>query len=77
MVQEDAHETTAEAAGEHAADHHEVIPNPDYDGPQQHCLPPAVEETPVLGAGFVLLMIALAIGAKELGKLLLTPDLPF
>ena len=74
MVEEDAHETTAEAAEEHADDHHdhiEVVPNPDYDGPQQHCLPPEVEETPVLGVGFALLMLALAIGAYNLGGLLL------
>jgi len=80
MVKEDAHEATAEAAEEHADDHHdhhEVVPNPDYDGPRQHCLPPEVEETPVLGVGFALLMLALVIGAKELGKLLLPPDLPF
>ena len=25
-------------------DHHEITPNPDYDGPGQHCLPPEVKE---------------------------------
>ena len=71
MAQDEAHDAAVEHADDHHDDHHEVIPNPDYDGPQQHCLPPEVEETPVLGVGFALLMIGLAFGAASVGALLL------
>jgi hypothetical protein len=54
-------------------EHHEVIPNPDYDGPGQHCLPPPVREGVDLAIVFAILMGALAIGAAFLGIELLMP----
>lgn len=47
--------------------HHEVVPNPDYEGPDQHCLPPPVKDSIPLAILFAVLMIALAIGAAWLG----------
>ena len=47
--------------------HHDVIPNPDYDGPGQHCLPPPVREGIGQSIYFTLLIAALAFGAAALG----------
>ena len=52
-------------------DHHEVAPNPDYDGPAQHCLPPEVRPGIVQTIYFTLLMIFLAVGAAIMGVALL------
>ena len=52
-------------------EHHEVVPNPDYDGPGQHCLPPEVKDTIPTAVIFVIVMAAIAFGAAALGKLLL------
>ena len=48
-------------------EHHEIVPNPDYDGPGQHCLPPDVKETVPSAVAFAILMGALALGAAYLG----------
>ena len=51
--------------------HHEVTPNPEYDGPGQHCLPPPVREGLGHGIIFVILMAVLVLFAAWLGKHLL------
>ena len=51
--------------------HHEVVPNPDYDGPGQHCLPPPVEEGIHWGVYFVILVVAFLIFSAWLGGILL------
>ena len=48
-------------------DHHDYEPNPDYDGPGQHCLPPEVKDTFSRGLVFTILMILLALGAAYMG----------
>jgi hypothetical protein len=55
----------------HEDHHHEVKPNPDYDGPKQHCLPPDVHEGIGKGFYFVVLMAALILFAAWLGTHLL------
>jgi hypothetical protein len=56
-----------EHPGAHAHDHVEVVPNPDYDGPANHCLPPPVKDGAGAAIFFVILMICLALGAAWLG----------
>ena len=34
-------------------EHHEIVPNPDYDGPGQHCLPPDVKDWPAHDSEFI------------------------
>ena len=51
--------------------HVEVVPNPDYDGPANHCLPPPVKNTTASAIVFTLLMVAIALGASWLGGHLL------
>jgi hypothetical protein len=51
-------------------DHHEVTPNPEYDGPGQHCLPPAVRNTIFAAICFGLLMILVVWGGAKMGWLL-------
>ena len=45
-------------------DHHEIVPNPDYEGPSQHCLPPEVHNGLGKGIIFTILMILLVLGAE-------------
>jgi hypothetical protein len=52
-------------------DHHEIVPNPDYEGPSQHCLPPEVKDSPGRGIVFVILMILLVLGAATMGAAIL------
>ena len=52
-------------------DHHEIVPNPDYEGPSQHCLPPAVKDGPVKGLVFIVLMVLLILGAATMGAAIL------
>ena len=52
-------------------DHHEIVPNPDYDGPNQHCLPPAVQDSPTKGLVFIVLMVLLILGAASMGAAIL------
>ncbi|MCU0725952.1 MAG: hypothetical protein MUE73_09220 [Planctomycetes bacterium] len=51
--------------------HHGDVRNPDYDGPDRHCLPPDVHASLPSGIIFILLMVALAAGAAWLGVKLL------
>ena len=46
-------------------------PNPDYDGPTRHCLPPEVHEGVGSGLFFLVLMAALILFAAWLGTRLL------
>jgi len=48
-------------------EHQEIVPNPDYDGPGQHCLPPQVKDTVVAAVVFAVLMALLAWGGAVLG----------
>ncbi len=52
-------------------DHHEVVPNPDYEGPTEHCLPPPVKDGPGKGIIFIVLMILLILGAASMGAAIL------
>jgi hypothetical protein len=48
-------------------DHHEVKPNPEYDGPGQHCLPPKVTDTVPQAIFFAIVMILVVWGGLKLG----------
>lgn len=48
-------------------DHAEIVQNPEYDGPSQHCLPPPVHDTPAEGIVFIVLMVLLILGAASMG----------
>ena len=48
-------------------EHHEIVPNPDYDGPGQHCLPPDVKDSIPYATIFVVLLVLIAVGAAWLG----------
>jgi hypothetical protein len=52
-------------------DHHEIVANPDYEGPSQHCLPPPVENGPVKGLFFIILMVLLVLCAATMGAAIL------
>lgn len=65
MAHEEAHGTGTEEEVHHA--HVEVVPNPEYDGPQNHCLPPAVKDGIGNAVYFTILLIAIAAGAAWLG----------
>lgn len=69
MTHEVEEKNAAEEHDHH--DHPEVVPNPDYAGPGQHCLPPDVKEGIGQSFYFILLMIVLLVGAAWLGKHLL------
>jgi hypothetical protein len=63
----DDHGAHAAHATHGAHGDHGDVRNPDYDGPDRHCLPP--DAHPSLGSGivFIALMVALAAGAAWLG----------
>ena len=57
------------------ADHHtEGVPNPDYDGPNQHCLPPQVHDTVGGGIYFTIITVVLILGAAAMGAALILTD---
>jgi len=51
-------------------DDHEITPNPEYDGPGQHCLPPAVKDTVFAAIVFGILMLLVVWGGAALGGLI-------
>jgi hypothetical protein len=69
MAHEEAHSTGTAEEVHHT--HVEVIPNPEYDGPTEHCLPPAVKDGIGNGIYFVILLILVVAGAIWLGRHLL------
>ena len=51
-------------------DHQEITPNPEYDGPGQHCLPPSVKDSIFAAICFAVIMILVVWGGAKLGGLI-------
>jgi hypothetical protein len=67
VTKDEAPETEAHDESHGAHDHHDFVPNPDYDGPAEHCLPPPVHNSVGRAIVFGIIILLVVWGGVQLG----------